>query len=238
MKRANKIVLILGTALTLGLGAAAVSGHPFDGGARQGYGMGPGMMGGAGQGYGMGPGMMGGAGQGYGMGPGMMGGAGQGYGMGSGMMGGAGQGYGMGPGMMGGAGQGYGMAGQPGNFSACDGDADEGLTGLKTELGITAQQDAAWQEFVKSATQQSDSRKAFFAKLQQEKNDSSAPAVFAQQAEIMKQRQTDMQASATALKNLYATLTAEQKAIADQRLGVSGAQWQHGRRTGPRGNAF
>jgi Spy/CpxP family protein refolding chaperone len=205
MKRATKIVIALGTALTLGLGAAAVSGHPFDG---------------DGPGWGMGPGMMGGYGQGYGFGPGMMGGYGPGYG--GGRMGGYGPGYGMGP-------QAF--------FGACAVDADEGLAGLKTELGITSKQESAWQAFVKNATQQNENRKASFDKMQKAKSAGSAPEVLAQQAEIMKQRQAEMEANAAALKNLYATLTPEQKVIADQRFGGFGPGWHRGGRSGPQGGA-
>lgn len=205
MKRATKLVVTLGAALTLGLGAAAVSGHPFDG---------------DGPGWGMGPGMMGGYGQGYGMGQGMMGGYGPGYG--AGHMGGYGPGQGMGPQAM---------------FGACAGNADESLAGLKTELGITAKQDSAWQAFVKNATQQNESRKAAFDKIQKAQSAGSAPEVMAQQAELMKQRLSQMEGNAAALKNLYATLTPEQKVIADRRLGGFGPGWHRGGRSGPQGDA-
>lgn len=232
MKRASKIVIALGAALTLGLGAAAVSAQPF------GYGMGPGMMYGYGQGYGagpgyaMGPGMMYGNGPGYGMGwGGHMGGYGPGWG---GHMGGYGPGYGMGPGMMYGYGPGYGMGPQA-MFNAYSGNADEGLAALKSELGITAKQDSAWQAFVSNAKKQSENRQAWFAKMQDARNAGSAPELLAQQAEFMKQRETEMAANATALKNLYATLTPEQKAIADQRFGGFGPGWNQGYRGGRRG---
>lgn len=191
MKRATKIVIALGTASSLGLGVAAVSGHPFDG---------------DGPGRGMGSGMMGGYGPGYG--GGRMGGYGPGQGMGSQAM-----------------------------FGACVGNADEGLTGLKTELGITAKQDAAWQAFVKNAAQQNENRKAPFDKMRNAKSAGSAPEVLAQQAEIMKQRQAEMEANAAALKNLYATLTPEQKVIADQRFGGFEPGWHRGGRRGPQGDA-
>src|SRR5665647_295578 len=113
MKRITKIAIAVGAALTLGLGAAAVSAQPF------GYGMGPGMMGGYSQGYGPGYGMS----------------------WSGGHMGGYGPGYGMGPQAM---------------FNAYLGNADEGLAALKSELGITAKQDSAWQAFTKNAKQQSE----------------------------------------------------------------------------------
>ena len=66
---------------------------------------------------------------------------------------------------------------------------------------------------------------------------SSAAEMLAQQTELMQQRQVEMQANATALNNLYATLTPEQKAIADQRFGAFRHGWTQGTRGGPRGYA-
>lgn len=191
MKRATKLVVTLGAALTLGLAAVAVSGHPFDG-----------------------------DGPGWGMGPGMMGGYGPGYG--AGHMVGYGPGQGMGPQAM---------------FAFCAGDADESLAALKTELGITAKQDPAWQAFVKNAAQQNESRKVAFDKMQKVQSAGSAPEVLALQAELMKQRQVEMEVNAAALKNLYAALTPEQKVIADQRLGGFGPGWHRGGRSSLQGDA-
>jgi len=182
MKRATKIVIALGTAVSLGLAAAAVSAHPS--------GYGPGWGGGHMGGYGMGPGMMGGYGPGYGMGPGMMGGYGPGYGMGP--------------------------------QARFGGNVDDNLAALKTELGITAKQDAAWQAFSKNAKQQNENRQAWYAKMQQARSAGSAPELLAQRTEILKQREAEAEANATALKNLYAVLTPEQKTIADQRFGGFG----------------
>jgi len=221
MKRVTKLAIGLGAALTIGLGAAAVSAQPF------GYGGGPGMMYGYGQGYGAGPG--------YGMGwGGHMGGYGPGYGMGPGMMYGYGAGYGMGPGMMYGYGAGYGMGPQA-MFNAYSGNADASLAALKSELAITSKQDSAWQAFVDNAKRQNENRQAWFAKMQEARSAGSAPELAAQQTEWMKQRQTEMAANAAALKNLYATLTPEQKAIADQRFGGFGPGRTQGYRGGPRG---
>jgi hypothetical protein len=164
-------------------------------------------------GFGPGYGHMGG-GMGYGMGPG---GSGPGYGMGGGHMGGYGGGHGMGPQAM------------------FNGNADEGLAALKSELGITAKQDSAWQAFTKNAKQQNENRQAWFAKMQQARSARSAPELLAQQTEFMKQRQAEMEANASAVKDLYATLTPEQKAIADQRFGGFGPQYGAGYGRGYRG---
>jgi Spy/CpxP family protein refolding chaperone len=171
MKRTSKIALALGTALSLGLGVAAVNAHP--------YGMDWDDCPGAGPGYGM---------HGYGMGPG--------WGM---------HGYGMGP---------------QGMF--VPGTAEERLAGLKSELGITAKQEAAWQAFVKSAKQRDESRQAWFAKMREARAAGSLPELLAQRDEVFKQHQAERQAMTSALKDLYAALTPEQKTIADQRLGGFG----------------
>jgi hypothetical protein len=163
-----------------------------------------------------------------------MGGYGQGYGMGPGMMGGYGPGQGMGPGMMGGYGPGRGMGPQA-MFNAYSGNADAGLAALKSELGITADQDSAWQAFANNAKKRQETRQARFAKMQEARGAGAAPELLAQQTEFMQQRQAEMAADAAALKDLYATLTAEQKAIADQRFGGFGPGWSQGYRGGPRG---
>ena len=182
MKRTTKIFITVGTALSLGLAAAAVSAQPY------------------GPGWGGGP--VGGYGSGWHMG---------GYGPGSGM----------GPGMMGGYGPGYGMGPQA-RFGGNYGNVDDNLAALKTELGITAKQDAAWQAFTRNAKLQNENTQAWFAKMQQARSAGSAPELLAQQTEILKQRQTEVEAEAAALKNLYAVLTPEQKTIADQRFGGFG----------------
>ena len=159
---------------------------------------------------------------------------GYGMGWGGGHMGGYGPGYGMGSGMMGSYGPGYGMGPQA-MFNAYSGNAEEGLAALKAELGITAQQDVAWQAFTNNAKQQNENRQAWLAKMHEARSAGAAPELLAQQTELMKQRQTEMEANATALKNLYAALTPEQKAIADQRFGGFGPGWHQGSRGGPRG---
>ena len=174
-------------------------------------------------------------GYGMGRGGGHMGAYGApGYGMGYGMMGGAGPGYGMGGGMMGGYGPGYGMGPQA-MLNGYAGNTDEGFAALKSDLGITETQDPAWQTFVDNARQRNENRQAWFAKMQEARSAGSAPELLAQQTELMQQRQAEMQANAAALKNLYATLTPQQKSIADQRFGGFGPGWNQSYRGGPRG---
>jgi len=156
-----------------------------------------------------------------GLGGGHTGGYGPGYAMGHGMMGGYGPGYDMGPGMMGGYGPDHGRALQ-GMFNGYPGNAENGLAALKAELGITAAQDVAWQAFTNNAERQNESRQAWFARMHEARTAGSLPERLAQQTEFMKQRRAEMEANAAALKDLYATLTPEQKAIADQRFGGFG----------------
>jgi Spy/CpxP family protein refolding chaperone len=149
-------------------------------------------------GMGFGPGM--GPGMGYGMGPGM----GMGYGMGPGY------GMGMGPGMRGG------MAGPetPAVVGAR-------LSDLKTELKITAAQDGAWQAYAMVVQKQAEQRQALRTQMQAQMQDpkAAAPVDRAAQHEAMtKVRDEHLAARSAALKDLYAVLTPEQKALADQQL--------------------
>ena len=148
---------------------------------------------------------------GYGMGPGMMG-AGM---MGPGMMGG----YGMGPGF----GMGHGMG-----FGAYPEAAEEHLAGLKSALGITAKQESAWQAFVDNANKQAENRQAWFAKLREARVSETAPGALAQRAEMAKQHQAELESTTAALKNLYAVLTPEQKAVADHAFGGQGPGYRRG----------
>src|SRR3972149_6536828 len=157
-----------------------------------------------------------------------------GYGRDSGMMGSYGPGYGMGAGMMGGYGPGHGMGPQA-MFNAYPGNAEDGLAALKAELGITVKQDPAWQAFTKNAAQQNENRQAWFARMHEARRAGSAPELLAQQTGIMKQRLAEMEANAAALKDLYATLTPEQKAIADQRFGGFRPAYGAGYGRGPGG---
>lgn len=140
-----------------------------------------------------------------------------GYGPGYGMHG-YGMGYGMGPG----AGMGYGMHGYGMGFGGFPGTAEERLAGLKSELGITAKQEPAWQAFVTTAKQRDESRQAWFEKMREARISGSLPERLAQRDEMLKQHEAERQATTSALKELYGVLTPEQKSVADQLFGGFG----------------
>lgn len=128
-------------------------------------------------------------------------------GMGQGMGPGMGMGQGMGQGMHGG------MAGPqtPAEFTAR-------LSDLKSALKITDAQEGAWQAFSAASQQQFEQRQALRAQMQAQMQNAT-PADRAAQYEAMKTaRDTHFAARNKALTDLYAVLTPEQKAVADQQL--------------------
>jgi periplasmic protein CpxP/Spy len=157
---------------------------------------------------------------GGGMGPGM--GWGPGMGPGAGM----GAGMGMGPGM--GMGRGMGMGG----FDMAAAAAGR-LAALKTQLKITPAQESAWKTYEGVVTQQSAAMQAmrdeFHAKLQNTQPGTTAPEMAAQHQSMMALRASSAQANSAALKDLFAVLTPEQRAIADRGMGFMGAQRGPGR---------
>jgi hypothetical protein len=201
MKRTTKLALVAGVAAAIALAGATVSAHPEGGwGGDFGYGMGPG--------YHMGYGMMGGYG-GYGMGPGMMGGYG-GYGMGPGGH----MGYGFGPGG-GHMGYGYGT-GLNGVLHGFPGTVDEQLADLKSTLGVTDSQQAAWQGFAEAVKKGAEHRLAWFDKMHGTQAPRTTPEWFAQRDEAVKQRQADNEAVTGALTKLYDALTPDQRTLLDR----------------------
>jgi hypothetical protein len=181
----------IAVAIAAGLATAFVAvAHP---GFGPGPGYGPGMMGcgGPGMAMGGGPGMMGG-------GPGMMGG-------GPGMMGG-------GPGMMGG-GPGMMMGWGHGRMFA-NNDVDivkfqqEQLGQLKQQLGITAEQQPAWDAFVAQATAQAKAMQAM-------RSDAGTTAW----PERMQQRQKAMATMSEAAAKLYEVLAPPQREVFDRGFG-------------------
>jgi Spy/CpxP family protein refolding chaperone len=135
-----------------------------------------------------------------------------------------GMGQGMGPGM--GMGPGHGpMAGiDPAAM------ADAHLGSLKAQLKITTAQEDAWQTFAAQAKQQAASMQAMRAQMQA--GTGTAPEQMGQHAAAMQQRAAGMATMTNAFGALYAVLTPEQKAIADQNVGMMG---RHG--AGFRGGA-
>jgi Spy/CpxP family protein refolding chaperone len=134
-----------------------------------------------------------------------------------------GMGHGYGPGM--GMGPGHGpMAGVDPSVMA-----ESHLNDLKAQLKITSTQESAWLAFAAEAKQQAASMHVMRAQMEQETG--TAPERMARHAGAMQQRAAGMAAMSTAFSALYAVLTPEQKAIADQDLGMPG---QHGMRFGPR----
>jgi hypothetical protein len=186
MKRGTKIAIGVASALSLGLAALAASAHPT--------GRGPGWdAGGTGWGQSM-------------MGPmGMMGGPGR-MGGGMGMMGGPNMMGMMGPGMMGGG---------PGIVGAHRYGIEERLTWQKGALKITPDQESAWQAYANTWRKYANALLA-----QRDAMHSAAPATAAERSELhnklMKERFEQLEAVNAAYKSLYAVLTPEQRAVADQ----------------------
>jgi Spy/CpxP family protein refolding chaperone len=139
-----------------------------------------------------------------------------------GMGGGMGYGAGMGPGM--GMGMGYGMGYGMGPAAAQAGDpaawASARLATLKAELKITPAQEQAWAAFETVTQQQMAAMQTLRSQMhsQMQAQPQGNPADFAALRESMfKQHQANFAAREAAWTNLYAVLTPEQKAIADQR---------------------
>ncbi len=133
-------------------------------------------------------------------------------------------GMGMGPGGFGPGGQG--MSG--GGFGA---GSVASLEALKSKLAITADQEAAWQAFAKQAAEQSSQMQAMRAQHRATVDaETTAPAMMSLRIGAMTQRLAAMQAMNTALTDLYAVLTPQQRATADQYFAPGRQGWyRHGR---------
>ena len=143
--------------------------------------------------------------------PGMGMGAGMGPGMGQGM----GQGMGPGMGQHAGPGMRHQMAG-PETAAA----AQTRLAALKTELKITAAQEAAWTAYAGVVQQQAEQREATRTQMQTKMHDPklSDAERTAMRESMMKAREQHLAARTAAIKDLQAVLTPEQRAIADSKL--------------------
>jgi hypothetical protein len=122
----------------------------------------------------------------------------------------------MGGGPMGYGGMGSGIGPQAwGNPAAF---AESRLAGLKSELKITAAQESAWNTFAEQAKQQAAAIQALMTSAQGSAQ-ATAPERIDSRTQFMKKRQEQMEKGAAAFKELYAVLSPEQKALADQRVG-------------------
>jgi len=127
---------------------------------------------------------------------------------------GPGMGPGAGPGSMRGGG-GFGMM------------SEASLAKLKTDLAINAQQEAAWQAFAAKATEQSAQMQANRQQHWQSADAATtAPAQMSLRIGHMTQQLAALQATNAALTDLYAVLTPEQRAQADQYFNHMGPRWQ------------
>jgi hypothetical protein len=111
--------------------------------------------------------------------------------------------------------------------------AEQRLTLLKSELKITAEQDALWKAFAdKSKAQAEKGRQAMRERMQSDKP-LTAPERMAQMQSMMKERVASMEAVNEAFTRLYAGLTPEQKAAADKHFSMAGPHRHGPGRGGP-----
>jgi Spy/CpxP family protein refolding chaperone len=124
----------------------------------------------------------------------------------------------------GGHGFGPGMGMGPGHGAMANVDpaemAETRLADLKAQLKINTSQEAAWQAFAAQAKAQAGGMRALRDQMQD--GTGTAPERMAQRAAAMQQRADRMATMATAFGALYGVLTPEQKAIADQNVGMMG----------------
>ena len=125
---------------------------------------------------------------------------------------GPGAGPGWGPGHMGPMGyRGLGPMGYGDPAAA----ADSRLAAQKAELTITDKQEAAWQAYASQVKKGAESMQATRTAMQSSAANTT-PERLALHNEFMKQRLAQSEAASAALKNLYAVLTPEQRAILDR----------------------
>lgn len=100
---------------------------------------------------------------------------------------------------------------------------------MKSRLAITPQQEPAWQAFAAKAAEQGSLMQATHDQHWQAADaNAGGPAGMASHLGLMTQHLAGMQAMTTALTDLYAVLTPEQRGVADQYFG----------QMGPRGMGF
>lgn len=94
------------------------------------------------------------------------------------------------------------------------------LADVKTELKITADQESAWQNFAAKAKEQAADMQTLREQMWQQQTAASAPEIMQQRAAAMKSRVGRMESMSTALQALYAVLSPEQKALAEQQFSM------------------
>jgi hypothetical protein len=103
--------------------------------------------------------------------------------------------------------------------------ADKRLARLKTDLKITSAQESAWNAYAGQVRQHAGEMQALHNQMRQQRESASgntrpsAPERVERQAQFAKQQGEYLERLAGLTKDLYATLTPEQKTLADQRLG-------------------
>jgi len=100
--------------------------------------------------------------------------------------------------------------------------ADQRLARLKSDLKITAAQEPAWNAYAAQIKQHAGEMQALHNTMQNSAPGNTrptAPERAERQAQFAKQQQEHLERLAILTKDLYATLTPEQKTLADQRLG-------------------
>ncbi len=134
---------------------------------------------------------------------------------------------GQGPG--GGPGQGYGVGPRGGGNPAAA--AEARLAYLKSELKISSGQETAWNAYAELTKQQAEAMHGWRTTVQGSAQ-ATAPERLELRSQIMKKRQEQVEKTTGAFKDLYAALTPEQKAIADQRF-AGGPGYGRGFHGGP-----
>ena len=110
--------------------------------------------------------------------------------------------------------------------------ADQHLNRLKADLKLTPQQEPLWQAFAEKARAEAGKGMAAMRDGAQDLS-LSAPERMARMTEIMKQRVTVMESVHAAFKQMYDSLSTEQKRVADIHAARMGPMGHH---HGPKGH--
>ncbi|HJY77422.1 MAG TPA: Spy/CpxP family protein refolding chaperone [Burkholderiales bacterium] len=100
--------------------------------------------------------------------------------------------------------------------------ADKRLTRLKADLKITSAQETAWNAYAEQVKQHAGEMQALHNQMRERASGNTrptAPERVERLAQFTKQQGEYLERLAGLTKDLYATLTPEQKTLADQRLG-------------------